>query len=352
MLLKPKLRRFGYLPLVAVCSIWIVLIASNGNIATDFYPLHFAAGRILAGLSPYGEAATAELARQWHAPFAAAGIAYPLPFLVLILPFGLLPFALAATIWIGIGLASSAASLRLAENWRTLMALPLLFLPLQRSVMLGQATLVWFGLAVLLVLGIKQRWSWVVGVAITLLLLKPQNGLFFTIAGLIWAVRANRRALIWFVGVESCLMVVALLLQPGWIAAWLAQVQLYTTIVHPPSLLPWGLVLLLVAWRQPWWSIVAACQVVFFPLSDLYSALPLLLCWIGIGGWTALLGAGASWAWSIAGLPNTMPVLWALIIMPLILAMIWRSWGAPMVRAQVAARPLKKPEPSLYSALH
>jgi hypothetical protein len=149
------------------------------------------------------------------------------------------------------------------------------------------------------------------------------------------------------VGVEICLAIVVLLQQPGWIAAWLAQVQLYTTIVHPPSLLPWGLVLLLVAWRQPWWSIIAACQVVLFPLSDLYSTLPLLLCWIGIGGRTALLGAGVSWLWSIAGLPNTMPVLWALIMVPLILAMIWRSWVAPMVCAQAAVRQPKKPGPSI-----
>ena len=266
---------------------------------------------------------------------------------MLVLPFGLLPFALAATIWIASGLAGTAASLRLAENWRGLIALPLLFLPLHRSVVLGQATLVWFGLAVVLVLGIRQRWSWVVGVSMALLLLKPQNGLFFAIAGLIWALWANRRALIWFVGVEICLAIVVLLQQPGWIAAWLAQVQMYTTIVHPPSLLPWGLVLLLVAWRQPWWSIIAACQVVLFPLSDLYSTLPLLLCWIGIGGRTALLGAGVSWLWSIAGLPNTMPVLWALIMVPLILAMIWRSWVAPMVCAQAAVRQPKKPGSSI-----
>jgi hypothetical protein len=90
--------------------------------------LYFAAERMLAGLSPYGNAATAELARQWYAPFATAEIAYVVPFLVLVLPFGLLPFALAATIWIGIGLAGTAASLWLAESWRTLLALPLLFL--------------------------------------------------------------------------------------------------------------------------------------------------------------------------------------------------------------------------------
>ena len=116
---KLKLRRFAYLPLVAICSTWIMLVVYSRDLVADFYPLYFAAGRMLAGLSPYGDAATAELARQWQAPFAAAGIAYPLSFLVFVLPFGLLPFALAATIWIGIGLAGAAASLRLAMIWRS-----------------------------------------------------------------------------------------------------------------------------------------------------------------------------------------------------------------------------------------
>jgi hypothetical protein len=124
--------------------------------------------------------------------------------------------------------------------------------------------------------------------------------------------------------------------EPGWFAAWLGQVQSYNAIVHPPSLLPWGVILALIAWRQPWWSIVAACQVVFFPLSDLYSALPLLLCWVAIGGPAALLGAGVSWIWSLAGLPNSVPVLWGLIICPLMLGMAWRSWGEPYFSRQSA----------------
>jgi hypothetical protein len=334
MLKRLKLHHYVYLPVAAIYSLWIALVLSNRELIADFYPLHFAARRIMAGLSPYGPQATAELARQWHAPFAPAGIAYPLPFLLLVLPLGLLPLALAAGLWILAGLASSVASLRLADNWKPLILLPLLFLPVFRSVVLGQATLVWFGLAVLLVLGIRNRWGWVIGIAAALLILKPQNGLLFAVAGLIWAVRTERRVLIWFAGAESLLVIAAAIVEPGWFTAWLAQVQSYNAIVHPPSLLPWGVVLALVAWRQPWWSIVAACQVVFFPLSDLYSALPLLLCWVAIGGPLALVGAGVSWIWSLVGLPNSVAVLWGLIICPLMLAMAWRSWGEPYFNRQ------------------
>ncbi|HEU5103144.1 MAG TPA: glycosyltransferase 87 family protein [Roseiflexaceae bacterium] len=326
----------AWIPLILIPALWIVLVASNRELGIDFFPLYFAAGRVVAGLSPYGSQATAELARLWQAPFATAGIAYPLPFLVLVLPLAFLPFAIAAGLWILTGVAGVAASLRLAEDWRPLILLPLLFLPVYRGVVLGQATLVWFGLAVLLLLGIRYRWDWAVGISAALLLLKPQNGLLFGIAGLIWAMRAERRALLWFVGVEGFLAIVAIVLQPGWLAAWLAQIQTYNAIVHPPSLLPWGLVLALVAWRQPWWSIVAACQVVFFPLSDLYSALPLLLCWIAIGGRVALFGASISWIWSLAGLPNSLIVLWSLIICPLMLGMFWRSWGERLFSRQSA----------------
>src|SRR5262249_57983926 len=124
----------------------------------------------------------------------------------------------------------------------------------------------------------------------TLLLLKPQNGLFFALAGLVWGLLADRRALWWFFGVSFSLGAIAFLLEPGWLSAWIAQLQLYQTIVRPPSLLPGGLLLLVACWRLPWWARVAAAQVVFFPLSDLYSALPLLFCWIGIGGPLALAG--------------------------------------------------------------
>lgn len=92
------------------------------------------------------------------------------------------------------------------------------------------------------------------------------------------------------------------------------------------NLLPVSLLAVVACWRLPWWSWVAVAQVVAFPLSDLYSALPLLLCWIAVGGPLALIGAGLSWVWPIAGLPNTIEVFWLLLIWPLIIGAGWRSW--------------------------
>jgi hypothetical protein len=329
------MRRMFYLYAlvsVVVVSLWLALLLVDAHFGIDFYPLYFAGDRIRAGFSPYGADATAQLVREWPARFAAAGVAYPLPLLLLIVPFTLLPFALAAGVWVSLGGMSSFAALRLSPAWRTLILLPFLFLPFHRSVVLGQATLIWFGLAAILVSAIYARQPWAVGLASALLLLKPQNGLFFALAGLVWGLVAHRRALWWFFGVSFSLGVLAFLLQPGWLSAWIAQLELYQATVHPPSLLPGGLLLLVACWRLPWWARVAAAQVVFFPLSDLYSALPLLFCWIGIGGPLALLGAGLSWLWSIAGLSNTINMFWWLLIWPLMLSAVWRTWLQPRLR--------------------
>jgi hypothetical protein len=80
-----------------------------------------------------------------------------------------------------------------------------------------------------------------------------------------------------------------------------------------------------------------APPLVLFPLSDLYSALPLLLCWVAIGGPPALLGAGCSWLRQIFGLPTNLDVLWGLILWPLIPAAIWRSWLGKWWAARRAA---------------
>ncbi len=318
-------RLLQYLSIICIASLWVILLIAD-QLGTDFYPLHFAARLTLAGDSPYGSEATARLAQSWPAPFASAGIAYPLPLILLITPFALLPFPLASLLWIGVGATGALLCVRITEDHATSILLPLLFLPLYRAVVLGQATLIWFGLAVIMVWATRDHRGWLVGICIMLLALKPQNGLLFALAGMIWSWRTDRRALLWALGAGGVFGGLAFAVQPDWLGAWLAQTRQYQTIVHPPLVLPWGLLVVLACWRLPWWARVAALQVVLFPLSDLYSALPLLLCWIAIGGPLALVGAGCSWLWLIFGLPNNVDVLWGLIFWPLIAAAVWRSW--------------------------
>lgn len=329
--MRPKAVLLTTLALCAA-GIWLRMLAAEPNFGTDFFPLYFAAKRVIAGSSPYGAAATAQLAAAWPEPFAAAGIAYPLPLILLVAPLTLMPFLLAATIWVLAGGAGAFGALRLQPGQRSLVLLPLLFLPFYRSVALGQATLIWFALAAGLVLGVRQRRPALVGVLGALLLLKPQNGLFFALGGLVWGARRQPRSLWWFAGASLLLWGGSLASQPGWFAAWLAQVRAYRAIVQPPSLLPGGLLLVLACWKLPWWALLAAAQVVLFPLSDLYSGLPLLLCWVAIGGPAALIGAGLSWSWALLGLPNTVTIFWLTIVAPLAAGALWHTWIGPYAR--------------------
>lgn len=312
--------------IAAVFALWLAALLAHSWVGVDFYPLYFAGERIRQGLSPYGAEATAALAARWAAPFTDAGVAYPLPLLLLIVPLTLLPLAAATVVWTisgGLGMLGATA-LHPSRRWLILLAL--LYLPLHRGVVMGQATLIWFGLACLMIYGTVERRAWLVGLACALLVLKPQNGLIFAIAGLVWGLREDRRALWWFLGASLALWGLAFALQPGWLSGWIAQIRLYRSVVSPPVILPLGLLAVAACARLPWWSWVAAAQVVAFPITDLYSALPLLLCWVAVGGPLALIGAGLSWAWPIVGLPNTIAVFWLLLLGPLIISAGWRSW--------------------------
>ena len=104
------------------------------------------------------------------------------------------------------------------------------------------------------------------------------------------------------------------------------SIQQYARVAAPPSLLPWGLLLLVACYKLPWYAQVAVAQVVFFPISDTYSALPLLLAWIAIGGPLALIGASISWIPLFAGVPNTIISFWAFIIVPLTICASWKTY--------------------------
>lgn len=342
------MRRFF---IILVPALWIVLFIGSQQFATDFYPLHFAARLVLVGQSPYGLDATAQLAQQWQAPFANAGIAYPLPFVLLITPLALLPFSVAAVLWTAAGTTLAALSIQLFGAWRKLILLPLLFLPFQRAVVMGQATLLWFGLSVLLILAIRERWRWTAGICIGLLVLKPQTGLIFAVAGCVWFWKQDRRVLLIAASTTLLLSAVSLLIQPGWPRAWTEQVSIYNSIVHPPTILPWGLLLVAACWRLDWWARVAAIQFILFPLSDLYSALPLLVIWAIIGGPVAFVGAGVSWLWQMLQLPNTIEVMWIVVLMPLITVSASRSYGAWLIRCITSARARVSPNEELHQTL-
>jgi hypothetical protein len=316
-----------WLLLIGCVGLWVGLFflrQPKDGLGTDFYPLYRAGQALLAGENPYGPALMAEFVRDWRVPYAAAGFAYPLPAVVGVWPVLLLPLPLAILVWLVAGTLGSAAAIRLRSDWRTLLLLPFCFMPLHGAAIMKQATLIWFALIVVLIFAMRREKAWLVGLCVALLPAKPQVGILFALAGLVWAWRSHRRTLFWVVGWGALIWGGSFLLQPHWVTDWLASVARYNRIVYTASLLPLGLVLLIVTWRLPWYARLGAAQVALFPITDVYSTLPLLLTWVGIGGPLALLGSSISWLGVLAGLPNTIVVLWAVVLVPLIACAAWQ----------------------------
>jgi hypothetical protein len=327
------------LPLLVMACLWVALFFLRqpaDGLGTDFYPLYRAGQALLAGENPYGPAMTAELTRAWHVPYAAAGFAYPLPAVVGVWPIVLLPLSLAVAVWVVAGTVGSMAAIRLRSDWRELLFLPFCFMPLHGAVIMKQATLIWFALIVVLLLAMRRHWLWLVGLCIVLLPAKPQVGLLFALAGLVWAWRSDRRALLWVAGWGIVIWGGSWLLEPQWVADWLASVARYNAIVYTASLLPWGLLLLVLTWRLPWYARLGAAQVVLFPITDAYSTLPLLLTWVGIGGPLALFGSALSWLGLLVGLPNTIVTMWLAILLPLMSCAWWRLYQSVRERRSIA----------------
>lgn len=304
---------------------WVVLLVVQQppEIAGDFFPIYFGAQKLLAGQDPYSAEASREMARQWQTPYAA-GFPYPLPMALICAPLVLLPLPLAMWLWTAAGAAGSFAALGLHTHWRKLIFIPLVFAPLYISILVKQGTLVWFALVVLMLFALRRRSAWLVGLCIALLPIKPQVGLFFALAGAIWAWQNDRRALGW-AGLWSLLTWgVSFVLIPTWPLAWLEELNLYRAVNPAPTLLPWSLALVLVTWRMSWPSRVAALQIALFPLNSLYTLLPLLLAWLEIGGPLAIAGAGVSMLWLVLPFDRSAAALWALTGVPLLVCVAWR----------------------------
>jgi hypothetical protein len=314
-------------------SVLLSLLWRTNVITPDFFPLYLGAELVFQGQSPYGPAATAVLSEQWNAPdpFPAAGIAYPLPVLLLIMPISWLPYPVAALVWIMLSAGLALLATRLTD------AHPLTLLcywPFFWAIVLGQASLTWFGLCVLLVFAIQRQRTWLIGLCIALLPLKPQSGIIFALYGLWWAWQYDRRALGWAIGIGAGLGISSLLVQPGWIMAWLEQVAVYRTYVRPVGHYLWLPILLAATWNLPWWAKLSIVQIFAFPLVpqeyglNPYTIVALGLVWVAIGGRIGLVGALLTWLWPLLFFGGY--ATWAstlVLLTPLTLAAAYRSWG-------------------------
>ncbi len=320
--------------LVLVAWIVSLIVRNPPEIAGDFYPIYFGTKTMLAGQDPYSAEASRELARQWTTPFSA-GFPYPLPMALICIPLVLIPLSISMWLWTIAGTIGSFAAIKLSPDWRKHLPLVLVFAPLYESILVKQATLVWFALIVLFLFAMRWRKSWLVGLCIALLPIKPQVSLFFALAGIVWAWKNDRRSLLWAAIWGIPLWVGSFVVMPTWPLSWREELNLYTTVNQAPILLPWSLALVAVTWRMGWPARLAAAQVAFFPLNSIYTVLPLLLIWLEIGGPLAVIGAALSILWLPLQTMRSAGVLWALTGVPVIICGAWRLRQA-LRRAKVS----------------
>jgi hypothetical protein len=348
-----KLLLYTLLGLVA--GGWLLYLLDIPPRGVDFFPLYFAAKRVLMGLSPYGVEATHALMAEWVAEFEAGGVGYPLPLILLVVPFTFFSFPVATSLWTALGFTLSYGSVLIARHqsllrgdpaWYQIICLflPFTFWPLWRAVGASQATLLWFGLIVVMILSIRRGNGWMTATCVVLLALKPQNGLIFALFGLYWLFRHHKRGLAFAITFGTLFLGTSLAMQPGWIQAWLEQVETYSVIVKPLSLMPLAGIFLLICWRfrMAWWGKLAILQVILFPLSDVYSTLPLLLTWCAFSPPLALVGTSLTWLWVLFQWPMSLAMIWVLILIPLLIVAFWEARPAQLRRV-VPTSPLTLP---------
>jgi len=313
------------LAITAIIYTYLISIIGYGH---DYCVHYYAAKLFWQGQSPYGMAANTFLAHTCDAVSDGAGSAYPIPFLIIIAPMTWLPFITSAILWTLSGtLLLLLAWLLVAESPK-LITLIVLFLPCYQVISIGQSTLHWFGLSVVLIFSIQRRWWFVAGCCMALLIWKPQAGLIFALAGCWWAWRRERRALVVMLCITFVFLIWAFMLFPNWIDEWLKQIRNYSNIVPLRSYALFVPVLVFTCWNLPWWTKVAAVQALLFPVGNPYMVLPLLLIWLSVGGWTALIGASLSYFWPV--LPYS--IHWYSILAPICLVTAYHSWILPRLR--------------------
>ena len=267
-------------------------------VVSDFDAIWAGARALVAGQNPY--AAIQSPPWPWD-------LQYPLPTLLVALPFSVLPLAIARATFIGLSTALLAWGLTARAWW------PLWMLA-GGQMLLAVEAVQWTPLFAAGVLLPAVRWIWGA---------KPTTG------AVLFAAYPDRRTVIGGI----MLVAAAFLLFPGWIHDWLGAAG---RAPHRPGVLHLGGVLLLLAllrWRRPEARQIAAVALV--PLSPhVYEALPLLLLARSRREMLVLtlcgtLGFFAALTVPRPGGPDHGPIPWAIVFLscylPALVAVIRRS---------------------------
>jgi len=251
--LKIVLLTAGYLILASVIAEYFV--AHNVMVNGDFFTFWGGGKLVSAGRNPYDPA-------EWLAVHQAAGstwlenptFVYPLPVAVLFVPLSKLSVNLAATIWLffcQVFLLGSIILTALAVKWtRAKVFIPFLvlgaafFRPTLVTMTNGQMSgLLLLATAAAAYFWSRRQWFWG-GAVISLLVLKPTAALFFLPAAGFWMLwRREWKGLIGMGTMLALLWAVGAVMQPGWLADFIAIGQWKVTmtwgVTYPPTIWGW-----------------------------------------------------------------------------------------------------------------
>ena len=266
--------------------------------ATDFDQLWVAGRALLAGRDPYLAVREAQLPHPLY---------YPLPAVVLTLPLALLPRGTAYILLAALTAFVAGYGLRRLGRWALL---ALLSPAWWAAAFQGQLAPALAGAAMVPSLGF-------------VLAAKPTLGLA------LWVSRPSRRAAL---GVAA-LMLLCVLVWPGWLGSWLQTIR-EAPHIRAPITRPGGFLLLLalLRWRSPGARLLAAWA--FIPRTEsLYDMLPLFLvaesaasaAFLVVCSLLALLGLAfmpPPLPDLAARLTSTWPVLFCLVYVPALLVVL------------------------------
>ena len=228
-----KWLRFGG-NIVALTYFIAVFLFAWYIASADLFPIWAAGQGILQGHNPYGPEVQQIIERDWNnfSRYEQAGVSYPLPLILALLPFAFLPYQAAERVFVIVVLFSIVGVSRLIKlHWGSAIG----FAPLVFGALLAQITSLWVVLAMVAIYAVEQRKSFLIGLCIALLPMKPQSGLLIALALYAWCIWRDRKALYWATGLGAVIWLGSVALMPTWPLAWLGQVQKYADLI--PSML-------------------------------------------------------------------------------------------------------------------
>jgi hypothetical protein len=288
-----RLKVFG--SLIVVLLIWSLLRVLLGMAQTDYFPVWYGPQQVLAEGTLYGPTATANLGRAWDPQLRDTipkGNAYPLPFILAFSPFSLLPYSLA---WYGLMVLGCGciawASGDFAMPWHRWPLIIGLNFSWFLAFILQNVTAALMPLVLLLIWADRTERSTLGGVLSVVIALKPQLGGIFAAIYLLRAISQRRYRAPLMAGVTLAgLMAGSFLLDPSWISGWIMQVSAYKQ-ESPFTLYPWWAYLILLgAWKRPWWVLAGLLTVLITQLGMIYMLVVMIVYWIDRGDRFAVYG--------------------------------------------------------------